>query len=219
MHLKITKFVHSCLLVESADRVALFDPGDFSWNSGLVNLDTWPVVNRIIITHEHEDHCSEDFVRALAKKFPEALFITNEVVAKKLVSWGVEHITTRSTVCTKIFSTVKHASVLPFATEPPDNIAVHHLDVLTAGGDRHDLEESKAVLALPMTAPWGTFMEAAKMAERLKPQFVLPIHDWHWNDAARTRAYAQMTGFLAEKGMTFVPLVDGESIELDIPVA
>src|SRR5579864_2125034 len=87
--MKITKFVHSCLLVEGnletgEARNILIDPGQFSWESGLIDLNKLPQVNRILITHEHQDHFYLPFVQALKEKFPDAKIITNPNVVKIL---------------------------------------------------------------------------------------------------------------------------------------
>ncbi len=70
--MKITKFVHSCLLVEAEGKVILVDPGDFSWGSGTFDIVKLNQLDKIVITHEHSDHFCEPFVKALAEKFPAA---------------------------------------------------------------------------------------------------------------------------------------------------
>ena len=35
--MKITKYIHACLLVETEDRVALFDPGSMSYSAFPLN--------------------------------------------------------------------------------------------------------------------------------------------------------------------------------------
>ena len=52
--MKITKFVHSCILVETPERVGLFDPGVFSERA--FNPETLQKLDDIIITHKHQDH-------------------------------------------------------------------------------------------------------------------------------------------------------------------
>ena len=54
--MKITKFVHSCLLVETPVRVALFDPGTMS-EKALKAADI-SRLDDIFITHIHQDHYS-----------------------------------------------------------------------------------------------------------------------------------------------------------------
>ncbi len=58
--MKITKYTHSCLLVETPKKVALIDPGGFSWKSKELNIRKIERVDRILITHSHGDHMSVD---------------------------------------------------------------------------------------------------------------------------------------------------------------
>ncbi len=213
--MKITKYVHSCLLIEKDNKVVLCDPGQFSWESGLVDIDALPQLDLIIITHEHFDHMHMPFVTALRGKFPDVQILTTPSAKQQLESAGVNNVTTESHELATIFSSQTHASLDPLG-DAPENIAVHVFDTVTVGGDRHDLEETKAVLALPATAPWGSMMSAATMLQRLKPQYVIPIHDWHWNEAARSQAYDRLEAFAKDIGITFLRPVDGQPLEVSV---
>ncbi len=72
------------------------------------------------------------------------------------------------------------------------------------------------MLALPLTAPWGSANRAINLALELKPQHVLPIHDWHWNDQARASTYDLFERILGEQGITFHKLETGQPVELTI---
>jgi hypothetical protein len=93
---------------------------------------------------------------------------------------------------------------------------VHFADKLTVGGDRHNLEESKQILAFPITAPWGSVKQGAEMVLRLKPKYVFPQHDWHWNETARQAEYIRAADIYASHGISFLKPEDGESIEVNV---
>lgn len=211
--MKITKYVHSCLLVETEKETVLFDPGQFSWESGTFNIDTLKKLDIVVITHEHPDHFYDVFVKVIEEKFPKACFISTPTVVAELKKLGVKNAVCESMPSIKVFSTKRHAKIEPLAPSS-ENIAVHVADRLTVGGDRHDLEETKEILALPITAPWGSAREAADMALRLKPKFIIPIHDWHWNEAARLAEYGRSGEVYAHHGITLIKPVDGVPIEL-----
>jgi len=119
--MRITKFVHSCLLAETPDRVALFDPGEFSWKSGTFDLDITDRIDRIAITHEHPDHFSPEFVKAVLEKFPKAHVVANDSVVSAMKAAGIE--TTyrgQDTGCLKSFE-APHADIEPFGMTPPIN--------------------------------------------------------------------------------------------------
>jgi L-ascorbate metabolism protein UlaG (beta-lactamase superfamily) len=211
--MKVTKFVHACLLVESDEATVLFDPGIFTLQSGLLDVESLKKLDYIVITHEHVDHFNLPLVAALVKKFPLVTVVTTDFVANILKEQGIRNVVTKSIGPIEIFSKKLHAELKPFG-QAPQNIAVHFAGRLTVGGDRHDLEESKEILALTMTGPWGSMMGAAQMAVDLKSKILLPIHDWHWNDQAREQAYQTFESFFSQRGTKFVKLVDRQAIEL-----
>lgn len=211
--MRVTKFVHSCLLIETPDNNVLVDPGLFSWQAGCFDISNTNKLDVVVITHEHADHFSQEFVLALAEKFPDLLFVSTATVISKLNDMGINNTTTESVPGIEIFSTKRHADMSPLAGSP-ENIAVHVAGRITVGGDRHDLEESKEVLALPITAPWGSVRSGAEMVLRLNPKIVIPIHDWHWNDNARQDEYARSRHVYQQHGITLLKPVDAQPIEV-----
>ena len=85
----------------------------------------------------------------------------------------------------------------------PDKIGVHYLDKFTDPGDSHSFTETKAILALPVQAPWGSKIAAINLALKLQPKYIIPIHDWHWRDEAREQSYNDLEKLFADKGITF----------------
>ena len=113
------------------------------------------------------------------------------------------------------FFASNHAIIAPFGGEPPQQIGVHYLESFTHPGDSLQIRETCAVLALPLTAPWGATRDALGLVLELKPRFVVPVHDWFWHDEARVWAYDRLKAVMQEQGITFLPLHPGESYELD----
>jgi len=209
--MQITKYVHSCLLVETPDRVALFDPGAMSIDS--IPVDQIEQLDDIIITHIHGDHFVPDFIKQLVQKFPGvAITAPSEVVA----ALGREGITATDQPSAAItFFDAPHESVEPLFPQP-EEVGVHYLDTLSDPGDSHSFTETKAILALPITAPWGSSVRALNLALELKPQYVIPIHDWHWRDEARTSTYDRYAEVLEEQGITFLKPETGKPMTIDL---
>jgi len=209
--MQIIKYVHSCLLVESDGRAVLFDPGVMSTDS--IPIDQLTQLDDIIITHAHPDHYNADFIKMMVKKFPGVVITApGEVVA----ALGKEGVTATDQPSAAIeFFDSPHESVAPLYPQP-EEIGVHYLDTISHPGDSHSFTETKAILALPITGPWGSSIKALNLAIELKPQFVIPIHDWHWRDEARQSAYDQFEKVLAEQGITFLKPTTGEPIEIDL---
>jgi L-ascorbate metabolism protein UlaG (beta-lactamase superfamily) len=211
--MKITKFVHSCLLVEDQQRVAIFDPGNFSWESGLFKIDNLIQLDDIIITHEHPDHFYLPFIQALLSKFPQTRITTTSVVAEELTKQAIKNTNTESNEVLTVRQ-VTHETMVPLAPPPNSNLVVHYLDRLTHPGDSHHFDESKEVLALPINAPWGTWRRAAEFGLELKPKIIIPIHDWHLSNDAREGAYERFEFFFKEHGIRFVKIQNGEPFEV-----
>jgi L-ascorbate metabolism protein UlaG (beta-lactamase superfamily) len=209
--MRITKYVHSCLLVETPKRVGIIDPGNYSWQSKLLDIDRLERLDDIVITHEHADHFHLPFVMALLAEFPSAAVTTNQSVASMLRQEGVDAAVTGNEAV-ELFA-ADHETTEPLAP-PPLNVGVHYLGELTHPGDCHHFAATKDVLALPVTAPWGTVPRALELGRDLKPRYVIPIHDWHWNDAARAAMYPRFEQFFGGHGITFVKAEDGEPIEV-----
>ena len=212
--MKITKLVHSCLLVEMpapVNRTVLFDPGQMS----TVDVDSLEYLDDIVITHEHGDHKDIELLKKLVAKFPEVRITTTDETVKQLDAEGIKASTEPPEGLTLFES--PHESVVPLFNAP-EEVGFHYLDKLSHPGDSHSFKETKDILALPVQAPWGSSINAMKLALELKPKYVIPIHDWHWRDEAREQMYNRFEQVLGAEGITFIKAVNGEPFVLDVTV-
>lgn len=212
--MKITKLEHSCLLVEMPEpfnRTALFDPGTMSEPHVDVNSLQW--LDDIIITHNHPDHMSVELLHRLLLKFPQVRITTTAQGVAQLKQEGIT--AAHQEIDGIRFFASPHEDVQP-AFPHPEQIGVHYLDRLTHPGDSHSFDATMPVLALPVTAPWGAMIKAVNLAIRLRPRYVLPVHDWHWRDEARTTTYDSLEQLLAEHDITFLKPENGKPIVLDV---
>jgi len=212
--MKITKYLQSCLLVEMpspVNRTVLFDPGSMS--AEVLDVANLKYLDDIVITHAHPDHLDLDLIKALVAKFPNVRITTTQEAADQLSEEAIAASTEAPDGMT--FFDAPHESVEPLFPQPQE-IGVHYLDTLTHPGDSHSFSETKAILALPVTAPWGSNINAIRLALKLKPQFVLPIHDWHWSDAARIGSYDRMEKVFGEHDIKFSKLQTGQPVVLEV---
>lgn len=212
--MKITKFVHSCLLVEMPEpvnRTALFDPGTMSEEA--LDVDALEYLDDIIITHKHNDHLSMDLIKKLVAKFPEVRITAPQEVVDQLKEQGIAATSQLSDGIT--FFEAPHESVAPMFPDCQE-IGVHYLDTLSHPGDSHSFHETKAVLALPVQAPWGSTVNAVNLALELKPRYIVPIHDWHWRDEARQQSYDSLEKLFQEHNITFLKMETGQPVVLDV---
>jgi L-ascorbate metabolism protein UlaG (beta-lactamase superfamily) len=209
--MKITKFVHSCLVVETPDRVTVFDPGVMSEQALVV--DQLDRVDDIVITHAHPDHFSLTLVKELVAKFPAVRITAPTEVVAALAETGITATDQPSDGI--VFFDSPHENVTPMFPTPQE-IGVHYLDQLSHPGDSHSFTETKAILALPITAPWGSSVAALNLALKLAPKYVIPIHDWHWRDEAREQTYERFEQVLGEQGIAFFKAETGVPIEITL---
>ncbi len=208
--MKITKYIHACLLVETDDRVALFDPGSMSYSA--FPLNSLNQLDDILITHIHQDHIHMPFIKDLVAKFPNVRITSTPQVVELLKGEGIKAQTNPPEGVE--FFEAPHESVEPLFPAP-EEIGIHYLDKLTNPGDSHSFKESKDILALPITAPWGSSIRALNLALELKPKFVIPIHDWHWNEEARHQMYDGYAAVLAKANIKLFKMETGQAIEVN----
>jgi L-ascorbate metabolism protein UlaG (beta-lactamase superfamily) len=212
--MKITKFTHSCVLVEHVEKIVLFDPGIFSWQGGQINVDALPELSHVVVTHKHGDHLAEPFAKALAIRFPEVQWIAPSDTWDDLKSWGITKVTNESVDDIQV-SEVEHAPVEPFGVQVK-NLIINWDKALTNPGDTHDIIHSQLVLLLPIQAPWGTTVRALQLAQELKPKFVFPIHDWMWNESWRENCYDRFEQQLAQNNIIFLRPKDGVTQSIEV---
>jgi len=92
---------HTTFLIKIDDKVILTDPmfsqqaGSYGWfspirySNTLASMDNLPVVDVVLITHNHSDHLDEDSIKALIPRARH--FIAPLAVGKLLEEWGVSH--------------------------------------------------------------------------------------------------------------------------------
>lgn len=186
MHL--THLGHACLLVETAGRRVLIDPGSFStdWHD-LRDVDV------VLVTHAHRDHLDPEHVGGLLAANPGAAVYAEPSVARALA--GGE--TTGSPVQVTELpagALVDLGGGLSVEAVGGEH-AVIHADiprignvgvVLRADGEPTLLHPGDAyaatpagidVLAVPLHAPWAALKETVDFARAVGAGAVVPIHD------------------------------------------
>ncbi len=212
--MKITKFVHSCLLVEMPEpinRTVLFDPGSFSTQT--LEDHHFKHLDDIFITHEHFDHLNIELIKKFVQQFPAVKITAGNSVVLQLKEHAIE----ASALAPEgvSFFDSPHEGNQPFL-EPPENIGIHYLDSLTHPGDSYSFTETKQILALPVTAPWGSTDRAVQLALAVRPKYIIPIHDWHWKDEVQEQMYERLERIFANEGITFFKMKTGEPVVIDL---
>src|SRR5690242_16652210 len=139
--MRVTKFVHSCLLVETSDLKTLIDPGKFTFDSHLLNITKIGRLDYIVITHEHPDHFDEHFLGLLSEHSPRTPIVSNNDLLKKLAKLKLPNpLQGGSDDNLQIFEAVHEP--LPLNMPSVLNIGLHIADKLTCPGDSYDFKNS-----------------------------------------------------------------------------
>ncbi|MEK7162481.1 MAG: MBL fold metallo-hydrolase [Patescibacteria group bacterium] len=205
--MKISKHVHSCLLVEDEGKTILIDPGNYTFEERGLDVDRLEKLDFLLITHEHPDHMHLPLIKEIVEKFPEVKIISNNSVKKILEKEGLSLLVEHS-----MFNILAAPHELLLGGRGAENTLFNISQKLTHPGDSLKFDKTCEILALPIQAPWGSFVASVEKAAALKPKVVIPIHDWHWKDSARRRMYDIASQYLAEKGIEFRGLEVGEEM-------
>ncbi len=218
--MRISKHVHSCLVLEEQGQRLLFDPGVFSFVEGLVRPEDFENVATIVLTHSHPDHVDVEALRRIVA-LSGADVLTNRETAQWLETEGlhptvVEDGTHVAGPFTVRAVSASHEAIL--SESLPLNTAYIVNERVLNPGDSFSPTlidyAGVASLILPVTAPWLTEVDAFTFAKMMRPQLVIPVHDGYAKDFFRRTLYARFESYLARSGVGFASLMEpGESIE------
>lgn len=217
--MRLTKYIHSCFLLEEGEDKILFDPGIFSFLEGGVDPDIFRDIQAVFITHRHPDHVDIVVLKKILSNNPGAIVYTNTDVQ--------EFLNKEDVACTVFESGEKkigsmHVRAIPadheqLLAEVPQNTAFLVNEIFLTTGDSlsYGLRELKGVkvLALPILAPWGKVSEIAEFAQSIQAKHIVPCHDGFVIDMFRKRQYEMWKNYFEGGWVDFRPLEMGETFE------
>lgn len=206
--MRITKLNHATLIIEDKKNI-LFDPGNYTYDDLQIDLDSLPVFDYVIITHEHQDHFYIPFLNEILERNPGATVIATESIKRQLGEQGLQVQTEGNNDIS--IERAHHEKLLGMPM--PENISVTVFDALTHPGDSLQFQGTARVLALPIQAPWGSMVTACEKAIEVSPEFIIPIHDWHWSDKARMGLYQMAKGYFEKQGIKFIEIQNNHPVE------
>lgn len=210
--MKITKFGHCCLLIETEGVRILTDPGFFSTGQNEVkNIDV------VLITHEHADHFHSDSVKAIRANNPDVQIVTNTSVAGLLAKEGIEARIVEDGQTYDVRGVqiegvgkehaLMHASIAPF-----QNTGYVVAERFFYPGDAFtNPHRPVEILALPVAGPWMKLSEAIDYALMLRPKICIPVHEGILKSPGSTHAIPPQV--LEPAGIAFTVLEIGEERE------
>ncbi|MBF9223389.1 MBL fold metallo-hydrolase (plasmid) [Hymenobacter aerilatus] len=219
--MRITKYIHSCLLFELDGQQILFDPGKFSFIEGLVHPEVFKDVSVIIITHNHPDHLD---VAALQKivALRQVIIISNREVATELKAHGLTvQIHEEGRLDLGVFQLlalpVQHEAILDSPLPQMTAWLVNGKVLNPADSFANNLLPFAGVemLLLPVTAPFLTELVVADFALKMRPRQILPVHDGYLKPFFIQQRYENYGPYFEKHGIVFHRLAEpGDAITL-----
>ncbi len=220
--MRISKHIHSCLLIEDGDTKILVDPGIFSFrhNENAISAKDFQGITAVFITHCHVDHVDPAALKEILAGNPGATVYANTDTEKLLHN---------EEISVEVFETGKKqvgsvaVDALPANHEKllipePQNTAYAFNKQLLVTGDSFDERlgwfKNIPVLALPITAPWANQLQIVAFAKFIAPKIVVPVHDGYVKDFYRDRTSEVFAKYLADFDIGLHPLDAIEYLEI-----
>jgi L-ascorbate metabolism protein UlaG (beta-lactamase superfamily) len=213
--MRLSKFGHSCLLVEEGRARMLLDPGGLS--GGFEELEG---LTAVLYTHQHTDHLDVDRLRGVLDRNPGVRVLSDEGSAELLGESGIVVETVREGEELDIGGVGVRIVGRDHAVIHPDIPVVlnvgyligerlfHPGDAFTTPGQPVD------VLAVPVGAPWEKSSESIEYLRAVRPKVALPIHEKTLSTIGISLWYSQLERLGARDTTTWRVLDDGKPVEL-----
>ena len=215
--MKITKHGHACLeLLEGGERI-IIDPGFYTEPMGQTTE-----VLAVVITHNHDDHCSEAQLGALLAGNPGMqVFATDEVRARLGASMPDLKVTA-----------VHHGDFYPIGDFTLEffgdlhqeihrsipiiqNCGVMVNDKLYYPGDSYTQPDRPVeLLACPTSAPWLKIGDVMDFVAAVKPRRSFATHNIHLSEVGHDMNNGRVKLVTEQGGGTFEYLRPGDSTEV-----
>lgn len=204
--MKITRYGHATLLIEEEDSRILIDPGSFT----LPEAFDLTGLAGVFTTHEHPDHFQPERLAALAAANPGAPLFGAPPVVAVLREAGLDAVELHegSPVVVGPFTVDPVGTRHQLVHERMPRIENVGLVIRAGDGPRlfhpGDSYESVppeiAILAVPLSSPWGRLGETVDFVTAVAPTTVFPIHDALLSPAGRALFWS------------WVPMLAGDAI-------
>ncbi|MEN9753382.1 MAG: hypothetical protein RL670_1073 [Actinomycetota bacterium] len=212
--MKLTKYEHACLELESNGKRLIVDPGMYCRP-----LDDKHDVAAIVITHQHDDHCWEEQLDRILALNPQAAILAPSDVCERLAGYQT--------------TAVYHGDHYEFGGFTIDffgdlhevihrsipviqNRGVLINNKLYYPGDSYTLPDlTVEYLAVPTSAPWLRIAEVIDFVAAIKPKHAFATHNIHLSEQGHALNNSRVQATAEANGGDFRFLQPGESWMLD----
>jgi L-ascorbate metabolism protein UlaG (beta-lactamase superfamily) len=181
--MKISKYIHSCLLFELDGHKLLFDPGNFTFAEGIVTPNDFADVDSIIITHIHPDHLDTENLKKIIE-LSKATVYTNMEVGTAIQRAGIHYNLIEEGIYRVGPFKLQAISVVhePLLDNPIPKMTgfiindkvLHPVDSMEP---KLTAYQGIEVLIMVSMAPFANELKIADFADKVRPKQILPVHD------------------------------------------
>lgn len=188
--MKITKYGHSCVLLDNGQQRILFDPG-YLFILPELNLDA------VLITHNHRDHCDPGVLQQLLRQNENLVVYGNKDVTTLLADAGVsiQSITEGQTISVGKMSLEvlgkEHAVIHPDIPLPENNSFLVNGKIFHPGDSYFVPDAPVETLLLPTGSPWSNIEQYLNFIDAVRPKQSMLIHDGYIVDGAPWYFFAE----------------------------
>jgi L-ascorbate metabolism protein UlaG (beta-lactamase superfamily) len=207
--MKITKYLHSCLVFELDSYKLLFDPGKFSFAEGEVTPDMFADVDAIIITHNHPDHLDVGILKTIIS-LSNAPVYTNKQVAEQIEKEGIANTVWEDGVYNlgpfKLEAiTVVHELIMDNPLPQMTGFIINDKVLHPVDSMEDKLLKYKSIELLLMVtmAPFANELRISGFADKLQPKQILPVHDGYAKEFFIKQRYEAYTKHFDQQGIKF----------------
>lgn len=207
--MKISKYLHSCLVFEIDDYKLLFDPGKFSFAEGDVQPELFSDVNAIVITHIHPDHLDIDNLKKIVELSNAPVYTTAqvaEVLQKSDMAHNVWQDGIHQLGPFKLEAiTVKHALIMDNPLPQMLGFVINDRVLHPVDSMEDKLLRYKGIELLIMVtmAPFANEIMISAFADKLQPEQILPVHDGYAKEFFIKQRYEAYTKHFDKQGIKF----------------
>ncbi len=213
--MRITKFGHACVRVETGSTTLVLDPGGWSEREAVDGAGA------VLVTHEHPDHLDLDNLRAadapvytiaavarqIAAQAPDVAERVTVVAPGDVLDLGVP-VTVVGEKHAVIHPELQHFDNSGYLLEVEGRRVFHPGDAVTERPDGLDL------LLLPVHAPWSKISEVIDYGRAVGAPLSVAIHDGLLNERGLALAQRQLSSMLGEREQEYLRLEPGHDIPL-----
>lgn len=211
--MQITKLEHACLVLELDNQRIILDPGSYTRPVG-----EYQNVVAVVVTHMHDDHCSETQLDAILLNNPGLVIYGTDEVCSRLSGYNtvaVHHgdFYSHGDFTLEFFGDM-HAEIhrsIPLI----QNCGVMVNDKLYYPGDSYTQPDRKVeLLACPTSAPWLKIGDVMDFVAAIKPARSFATHNVHLSEIGHELNNSRVKLVTEAGGGKFEYLKPGQSTQL-----